>query len=186
MAVQKIFKSAMPSFRYYFKNGMAAIFMMGRFTTDNKELEDELMAEVGQIGRAKSLNPYIYVDEAEPEFDTEAPTPMQLILLKAKEEARKELLAEMAAEAARAQDAKANVSTTDPTKFANSLNNTDLQQASMGTEATLQALATSSAQAPADTASTNTTAASADTSTVGARLAALKANSANTSGDAQY
>lgn len=177
MAIQKIFKSAMPSFRFYFRNGMAAIFMSGRYTTDNKELEDELMEEVGQIGRAKSANPYIYVDENESEFDTEAPTPMQLILLKAKEEARKELLAEMAAEAARAQNAKANVSTTDASKFANSLNNTDLQQASMGTEATLVALASSSAQASEANTVADDAAKVAETpaeNNLGAKLANLK------------
>lgn len=140
MAIQKIFRSSMPSFKFFFKNGVAAIFMNGKYTTDNKDLEDELFSEVGAVGRSKSKNPFIYIDENEPELDTEALTPLELIKLQAKEEARRELLAEMATQTSRALDAKANVSSTDPTKFADSMNNTAKQQESMGTEATLQAL----------------------------------------------
>lgn len=140
MAIQKIFRSSMPSFKYFFKNGVAAIFMSGKYTTDHKELEDELFEEVGAIGRSKSKNPFIYIDESEPELDTEALTPLELIKLQAREEARRELLAEMATQTARALDSTANVSNTDPAKFADSLNTTDKQQASMGTDVTLQAL----------------------------------------------
>lgn len=160
MAIQKIFRSSMPSFKYFFKNGVAAIFMSGKFTTDHKDLEDELFEEVGAIGRSKSKNPFIYVDESEPELDTEALTPLELIKLQAKEEARKELLAEMAAQTSRALDATANVSSTAEVKFSDSLNNTAKQEASMGVEASLQAAAPATATAMA------------------ARLAALKANKA--------
>lgn len=140
MAIQKIFKSSLPSFKYFFRNGVAAIFMNGRFSTDNKQLEEEMMEEIGEVGRSKSRNPYIYVDEAEPELDTEALTPLELIKLQAKEEARKELLAEMAVQSARALNASANVSSTDPANFAQSLNTTAKLEASMGTDVTLQAL----------------------------------------------
>jgi hypothetical protein len=140
MAIQKIFRSSMPSFKFFFKNGVAAIFMSGRYTTDHKDLEDELFEEVGAIGRSKSKNPFIYIDESEPELDTEALTPLELIKLQAKEEARAELLAEMAAQNSRALDYKANVSSTDATKFADSLTTTNKQQESMNTDITLQAL----------------------------------------------
>lgn len=152
MALQKIFRSSLPSFRYFSKNGTAAIFINGKFTTDNKELEAELVAELGgeeAIGRIKSLHPFIYVDEKEPTLDTEALSPFELLKLQAKEEARRELLAEMAAQTARAMDASANVSSTSA-DYKSSLNNTASQQASMGTDVTLQALATTSAQAPQD------------------------------------
>lgn len=123
MAIQKIFRSATPSFRFFFRNGVPAVFMNGKYTTDNKELEHELMAEVGEIGRTKSRNPYIYVDENEPTLDTEALSSLEIIKLQAKEEARQELLAEMAAQQARAMDASANVSSTSA-NFATSINTT--------------------------------------------------------------
>lgn len=121
MAIQKIFRSGMPAFRYVAKNGTHAIFMNGKFITDNKEIEDELMREVGEVGRNKSRHPFIFIDEAEPEFDTEAPTAIDIIKRQAKEEARQELLAEMAAQQARAMNASANVSTSDTASSAGSL-----------------------------------------------------------------
>lgn len=166
MAIQKIFRSSMPSFKYFFKNGVAAIFMNGRYTTDHKDLEDELMEEVGAVGRSKSKNPFIYIDEKEPELDTEALSPLELIKLQAKEEARRELLAEMATQTSRALDATANVSSTKATNFADSLNNTAKQQESMGTEATLQA-----AKAPEAATATG----------LGAKLAAIQAAAATKS-----
>jgi hypothetical protein len=122
MAIQRIFKSALPSFRFFSAAGLAANFINGRFTTDNKELEDSLMKEVGNVGRNKSQHPYIFVDEAEAELDTEALSPLELIKLQAKEEARAELLAEIKAQSARANDAGANVSST-TADFKSSLNN---------------------------------------------------------------
>lgn len=133
MAIQKIFKSAMPSFRYFAKNGTAANFVNGRFTTDNKELEEELMEEVREVGRTKSRHPFIFIDESEAELDTEALSPMELIKLQAKEEARRELLAEMAAQQARAMNADANVSSTSA-DFKSSLNTTAKVEASMNSE----------------------------------------------------
>jgi len=126
MAIQKIFKSTILSCRYFTRAGLAVNFMNGRFTTDNKEVEDELMQEVGEAGRTKSRHPFIFIDENEAELDTEALSPLELIKLQAKEEARKELLAEMAAQQARAMDAGANVSSTSA-NFASSLNTTAKQ-----------------------------------------------------------
>lgn len=128
MALQKIFKSTILSCRYFTRDGIAVNFMNGRFTTDNKRVEDELMEEVGEIGRTKSRHPFIFVDEQEAQLDTEALSPLELIKLQAKEEARMELLAEMAAQQARAMDAGANVSSTS-TVFAQSLNTTAKQEA---------------------------------------------------------
>lgn len=128
MALQKIFKSTILSCRYFTRDGIAVNFMNGRFTTDNKRVEDELMEEVGEIGRTKSRHPFIFVDEQEAQLDTEALSPLELIKLQAKEEARMELLAEMAAQQARAMDAGANVSSTSAV-FAQSLNTTAKQEA---------------------------------------------------------
>jgi hypothetical protein len=123
MAIQKIFKSTILSCRYFTRAGIAVNFMNGRFTTDNKEVEQELFEEVGAVGRTKSRNPFIFIDEQEAELDTEALSPLELIKLQAKEEARQELLAEMAAQQARAMDAGANVSSSSA-NFADSLNTT--------------------------------------------------------------
>lgn len=126
MAIQKIFKATILSCRFFTKDGVAVNFMNGRFTTDNKRIEDELMEEVGEVGRTKSRHPFIFIDENEAELDTEALSPLELIKLQAKEEARKELLAEIAAQNARALDAGANVSSSSA-DFASSLNNTAKQ-----------------------------------------------------------
>lgn len=123
MAIQAKFKSALPSFRFISSKGMAAHFINGNFTTDSKELEEELMKEVGEVGRSKSQHPFIFIDEDDKEIDTEALSPIELIKLKAKEEARAELLAEIAAQNSRALDAGANVSSTEA-DFKSSLNNT--------------------------------------------------------------
>jgi hypothetical protein len=128
MAIQKIFKATILSCRYFTRAGLAVNFMNGRFTTDNKEVEDELMEEVGQVGRTKSRHPFIFVDENEAELDTEALSPLELIKLQAKEEARQELLAEIKAQQARALDAGSNVSSTSA-NFAESLNTTAKQEA---------------------------------------------------------
>lgn len=128
MAIQKIFKATILSCRYFTRAGIAVNFMNGRFTTDNKAVEDELMEEVGEVGRTKSRHPFIFIDESEAELDTEALSPLELIKLQAKEEARKEVLAEIAAQQARAMDAGANVSSS-TANFAQSLNTTAKQEA---------------------------------------------------------
>lgn len=123
MAIQRIFKSTLPSFRFFSTQGIAAIFINGRFTTDNKKVEEELMAEVGEVGQTKSRHTFIFIDEDEKELDTEALSPLELLKLSLKEEARAELLAEMKAQTARAMDATGNVSSTSA-DFKSSLNNT--------------------------------------------------------------
>ena len=127
MAIQVIFKSTLPSCRYFTKDGVAVNFMSGRFTTDNKRVEEELLQEVGEVGRTKSRHPFIFIDENEAELDTEALSPLELIKLQAKEEARAELLAEIKANEARALDAKANVSSSSA-DYKASLNNTAKQE----------------------------------------------------------
>lgn len=128
MAIQKIFRASAGSIRYVSKDGTSCPFINGKFSTSNKELEKEIMDEVGEIGVNKSKHPYIYVDENEPEIDTEALSPIELIRLQAKEEARKELLQEIANQNARALDAVGNVSNSD-VNYAASLNTTSKQQA---------------------------------------------------------
>lgn len=110
MAIQKIFKSTVPTLRFYCKDGFPVVFMLGRFTTDNKKVEAELMEEVGEIGRHKSKHTFIFVDENESEVDTEALSPAEQLKLQLKEEARREVLAELAESQARAMNVTQNVS----------------------------------------------------------------------------
>ncbi len=125
MTISAVFKSPMPSMSYLYKNGMSATFINGRYITDVEWQIAELAAEVGELGKHKSKHPYIYVDETEKEIDSEALSPIELIKLKAKEEARTELLAEQAEAQARALNSAANVSTTKANDFAQSLGNSN-------------------------------------------------------------
>lgn len=125
MAVNAIFKSNVPSFNFMFKNGMAAVFINGRFETSVEWQVKELLSEVGEVGKYKSTHPYIFVDEDEAVIDTNAPSPMEQVRIKAREEARQELLAEQAAERARAMDMSSNVSTTKSADFAGSVGNSN-------------------------------------------------------------
>jgi hypothetical protein len=161
MTVSAIFKSTIPSCTYVFKNGQTAVFISGKCLISDQSLIDELAAEVGEIGITKSKHPHIYVDENEQEVDSEALSPLEIIKLKAKEEARQELLAEQAAAQARALNATANTSESsiDPKSFVASLANT-----------------TNIAQAgEADSNSVDTSSAAAGT-TMGAKLADLSAS----------
>lgn len=121
MTISAVFKSPMPSFTYIYKNGMTAVFISGRYTTDNEALVKELFEEVGEVGKTKSRHPYIYVDEDEQEIDSEALSPIELIKLQAKEEARAELLAEQKEATARAMNPASNVSSTESASFASSV-----------------------------------------------------------------
>lgn len=123
MTISAIFKSTIPSFSYVLKNGMTAVFVGGKFITDNENIIQELAAEVGSKGRHSSKHPYIFVDEDECEIDSEAPTPIELL----KAQLREEILAEEAAKRARALDANANVSTSsaDQASFVASLGNSN-------------------------------------------------------------
>lgn len=118
-----IFKSALPSFSYFFKNGMTAVFINGRYTTSEPAQVAELMAEIKQVGSHLSAHPYVFVDADEKEIDSEALTPMEIVKLKAREEARAELLAEQEAERARALSGTA-VSTSTSGAFKDSIANT--------------------------------------------------------------
>ncbi len=118
--ISAIFKSPLPSFSFFFKNGMTAVFMHGRFVTGVKEQIRELMEEVGEVGVNKSRHPYIYVNDYE--IDSEALSPMELVRMKAKEEARQELLEEQRLEQARAMNVN-NVSNTQSDAFKTSLAN---------------------------------------------------------------
>jgi len=121
MTISAVFKSPIPSFTYHYKNGMTAVFINGRYETDNEALARELFEEVGAVGRTKSRNPYIFIDEDEQQVDSEALTPMEIIRQQAYEQAKADLLAEQT----RALDASANVSNTKAENFAQSLGNSN-------------------------------------------------------------
>lgn len=99
---------------------MTAVFIAGRFVTSDEDQIKELNAEVKQEGASRSSHPYIYIDEADKEIDSEALSPMEIVRLKAKEEARAELLAEQEFERARAMNIN-NVSNTDSDAFKTSI-----------------------------------------------------------------
>lgn len=101
---------------------MTAVFINGRFMTADEDQVKELMNEVKQVGTARSSHPYIYVDETEFEIDSNALSPMEVVRMKAREEARAELLAEQEMERARAMNIN-NVSNTDSDAFKTSLAN---------------------------------------------------------------
>lgn len=124
MSVSAIFKSNLPYFQYLFKDGVAAIFIEGRYQTSDEQRIRELATEVGDVGKYKSKHPYIFVDEDEQEVDSEALTPLELIKLQAKEEARKELLEEQKLAADMVAN---NTSFSSAVSFANSLNTTEKQ-----------------------------------------------------------
>lgn len=60
MSEATLFKSAIPSMTYLFKNGKAATFVQGRFSTAIKAEIDELNAEI------EAGNQYIFFDKNEP------------------------------------------------------------------------------------------------------------------------
>lgn len=169
MTISVIFKSALPSFSYLYKDGVPAVFINGRYMTDRPEQIAELTAEVGAIGVTKSKHPYIYIDENEQEVDSEALSPIELLKLQAKEEARAELLAEQAAASARALNAGANVSDTDNGNFAKSLGNSNTIAQAGAAESTGPAVGVGiEAAAPGVTTVTP--------GSMAAKLAALKAS----------
>lgn len=71
MAIQKLYKSRMPSCQYFFKDGSRADFVNGRFSTDEEEKIEQLDAEL------KKNHPHIYVDDNEVEVDTEKQDPLE-------------------------------------------------------------------------------------------------------------
>lgn len=174
MTISAIFKSPLPSFSYLYKNGVPAVFINGRYTTDREDQIAELAAEVGAVGVTKSKHPYIYIDEDEQEIDSEALSPIELIKLQAKEEARAELLAEQAAANARALNAGANVSETENGNFAKSLGNSNTIAQAGAAESTGPAVGVGiEAAAPPPTTAPGVTAVAPGS--MAAKLAALKA-----------
>lgn len=125
MSIFAIFKSPLPSFTYIYKGGRTAVFIGGRYMTDEEALIREMFDEVGEVGAAKSRHPYIYVDPDESQIDSEAPSPIELIKIKAREEAREELLKEQEEARNRAMNATANTSTTAKQDFASSVGNSN-------------------------------------------------------------
>lgn len=71
MAIQKLFKSRMPSCQYFFVDGSRADFVSGRFSTDDEDKIAQLDAEI------KKNHPHIYVDDNEVEVDTEKQDPLE-------------------------------------------------------------------------------------------------------------
>lgn len=71
MAIQKLFKSRMPSCQYFFKDGSRADFVSGRFSTDDAEKISELELELTKN------HPHIYIDDNEVEVDTAKQDPLE-------------------------------------------------------------------------------------------------------------
>lgn len=97
MTIKRVYKSTVPALRYILKDGFNCVFIDGKYITDIELHIKELDEEIGTHGRNKSRNPYMYIDTDEKEIDTEAPTALDIIKQRAKDEARAELLAEQAA-----------------------------------------------------------------------------------------
>lgn len=154
MSIITIFKSHLPSVSFFFKNGKQAAFINGKYVTEIETEIDELRAEIGNYDTTKSNHPHLYVDPAEKEIDTEAPSAIDIIRQEAYEQAKKDILAEQA----RAMSASGNVSTGESGSIAASLNNTAKLDGLDGTNPT-----------PVATASVSTVAASLQD-----KLAALK------------
>jgi hypothetical protein len=90
MAIKKIFKSTVPSISYIARDGMQCAFIGGKHITDIDSHIAELTAE------SKSpANPYIYIDEAEAEIDTEALSPLEIIKAEAYAQAKADILRAM-------------------------------------------------------------------------------------------
>jgi hypothetical protein len=83
MSLVHVFKSTMPSINYIFKNGKAAPFVGGIFTTDVQSEIDELEAEV------LNRHPHIYIDEAQKIVQSEMLDPLNALRAKFFEEFQK-------------------------------------------------------------------------------------------------
>ena len=169
MTISAVFKSTLQSFNYFYKNGMSAVFIGGRYTTNNEKLAREMFEEVGAIGKTKSNHPYIFVDEDESEIDSEALSPLEVIKLQAKEEARKELLAEQAAATSRALNKDVNISKSNSGDFAKSVGNSDTIAQQGAADSTGEGVGIGTT----DPAAVATSAPAATASSMSARLAAL-------------
>lgn len=134
--IRQIFKSHLPSVNFFFSNGMQGAFMMGRFETAIPSQIAELTKEV------EHGHPHIYIDQAEKEIDTEAPTPLEVLRKEMYEQARADLIA--------AGQMSEKVSTSNSGNFAASITNTtNIQEAAMGSDTGSAAMALSATDAPA-------------------------------------
>lgn len=136
--IRQIFKSHLPSVNFFFANGMQGAFMLGRFETAIPSQIAELTKEV------EHGHPHIYIDQAEKEIDTEAPTPLEVLRKEMYEQARADLIA--------AGQMSDKVSTSNSGNFAASITNTtNIQEAAMGSDtgSAAMAVAAQSSDAPA-------------------------------------
>ena len=125
MTIKRIFKCTIPSCSYYFKSGVQAAFLNGKYITENADQIAELEVEVGVPGFGKSKHPHIYVDLDEAEIDTEALSPL--------EEIKRQAVADYLAAQKVAMNPANDRGASDTTKFVASLNNTaGIAQAATG------------------------------------------------------
>lgn len=94
MALIAVFKNRIPNSNFVTAKGKQINFVGGRYETGIPDEVKELEAEV------MSGNPHIYIDENDQVVDTEAPTPLQLL----EKKIREQVLADIAAETAAATD----------------------------------------------------------------------------------
>lgn len=87
MSIMKVFKAALPSVNYVFRNGKPGIFIQGKFCTDVQSEIDELEDEI-----AKG-HPHIYIDKAEAEIDSSIVDPIQALRAKIEAEVRAQMAA---------------------------------------------------------------------------------------------
>ena len=87
MSIMKVFKAALPSVNYVFRNGKPGIFVQGRYCTDIEaeiaELEDEI----------SKGHPHIYIDKDEAEIDSNAVDPIAALRAKIEAEVRAQMAA---------------------------------------------------------------------------------------------
>ncbi len=95
--ISKVFKARFPSCNFIFKDGTKADFLFGTYATSDETKIAELMAEIKNVGKQKSVHEFLYVDENEVEIDSNAPTPIEILQRQMYEQARADLLAEAAA-----------------------------------------------------------------------------------------
>ena len=118
-SLKKVFKSRIPSINYIFPNGKPAIFVFGKYITDNEEEIAHLTKEI------KDGHPHLYIDDNETEV--QAPASGNELIAGIRAQLRAELIAEMAKATNPANDM--GNSTAEPLKPANSQ---DVAQAAAG------------------------------------------------------
>lgn len=160
MAISSIFKNRIQNCSYFFKDGTQAAFLAGKFVTSIQSQIEELTAEV------ENFHPHIYIDKAEAFIDSEALTPMELIMQQAKAAAKAELIAS-------GLYTPSKNTVTEQAPFASSVANThNIQEGAAGSDSS------GVIAAPASTTGADMMAASASSmpASTMAALAALKGN----------